>query len=102
MVPLLSLGAAALLVLVVIHLALVVADAGLGGAAPRGVGAAVVEDASCLDVLVVGVWVGGGADRVNGDEGAEEEAVEKHGGVCCSVVVVIGLCKLVKANEVVS
>lgn len=57
-VPSLSLGAAALLVLVVIHLALVVADAGLGGAAPGGVGAAVVEDASCLNILVVGVWVG--------------------------------------------
>jgi hypothetical protein len=101
-VPPLSLGAAALLVLLVIDLALVVADAGLAVAAPRGVGAAVVEDASCLDVLIVGVWVREGADRVDSDEGAEEEAVKKHGGVCCGVVVVIGLCKLVKGNGVVS
>lgn len=77
-VPSFSLGAAALLVVLMVLLALVVADARLGRAAPGCVFATVVEEAASFDVLVVGFRVGKGVDRVHGDESADEEAGEKH------------------------
>lgn len=78
MVPLLALGALALVVLLGVDLARVVAHALALGVIPRSVLAAVVKDAAILKINGFSVGVGKGGDCAHGEEGAEESLVEKH------------------------
>lgn len=78
MVPLLALGALALVVLLGVDLAGVVAYALALGVIPGSVLAAVVKDAAILKINGLSVGVGEGGDCAHGEEGAEESLVEKH------------------------
>lgn len=78
MVPLLALGALALVVLLGVDLAGVVTHALALGVIPRSVLAAVVKDAAILEISGLSVGVGEGGDCAHGEKSAEESLVEKH------------------------
>lgn len=76
--PLLALGALALVMLLGVNLAGVVAHALALGVIPGSVLAAVVKDAAILKINGFSVGVGEGGDCAHGEEDAEESLVEKH------------------------
>lgn len=77
-VPLLALGALALVVLLGVNLARVVAHTLALGVIPGSMLAAVVKDAAILEINGLSVGVGESGDCAHGKEGAEESLVEKH------------------------
>ncbi|KAH7259065.1 uncharacterized protein BKA55DRAFT_562009 [Fusarium redolens] len=77
-VPLLALGALALVVLLGVNLAGVVADALALGVIPGSMLAAVVKNAASFDISGLGVGVGDGSDCAHGEKSAEESLVQKH------------------------